>query len=124
MFFFSIFGFFPKNFSFHDFCHCSEKDDQDDRKTRFTAYSMSSSIMRRSVKLENLDDHFEEFFAKFDDEEIGDLPQKNLADNEIELDSELLKNMIQQDYDEFVPKVFFNLFYYFFLSNTWLHLLG
>ena len=81
-------------------------DDQDDGKTRFTAYSMSSSIMRRSVKLENLDDHFEEFFAKFDDEEIGDLPQKNLADNEIELDSELLKNMMQQDYDEFVPKVF------------------
>lgn len=89
----------------HDDMNVDFEDDEDERKTRFTAYSMSSSIMRRSVKLENLDDHFEEFFAKFDDEEIGDLPQKNLADNEIELDSELLKNMIQQDYDEFVPKV-------------------
>lgn len=80
-------------------------DIEDEKKTRFTAYSMSSSIMRRSVKLENLDDHFEEFFAKFDEDEIGALPHKNLADNEVELDSELLQNMMQQDYETFIPKV-------------------
>ena len=71
---------------------------------------MSSSIMRRSVKLENLDDHFEEMFAKYDDEEIGDLPQKNLEDNEIELDSELLATTMQKDYEEFVPEVIFRMF--------------
>lgn len=83
----------------------SDEEEEDEKKTRFTAYSMSSSIMRRSVKLENLDDHFEEFFAKFDEDEIGALPHKNLADNEVELDSELLQNMMQQDYETFIPKV-------------------
>lgn len=80
------------------------EEEEDEKKSRFTAYSMSSSIMRRSVKLENLDDHFEEMFAKYDDEEIGDLPQKNLEDNEIELDSELLATTMQKDYEEFVPE--------------------
>jgi len=76
------------------------------RKTRFTSYSMTSSIMRRSEKLVSLDDQFEEMFLdKYDEDEVGDLTHKNLEDNEIELDSELLKNMMQKDYDTFVPQV-------------------
>ena len=31
-------------------------------KTKFTSYSMTSSIMRRSEKLVSLDDRFEEMF--------------------------------------------------------------
>lgn len=76
-----------------------------ERKTRFTSYSMTSSIMRRSEKLVSLDDQFEEMFLdKYDEDEVGDLTHKNLEDNEIELDSELLKNMMQKDYDTFVPQ--------------------
>ena len=79
------------------------------RKTRFTSYSMTSSIMRRSEKLVSLDDQFEEMFLdKYDEDEVGDLTHKNLEDNEIELDSELLKNMMQKDYDTFVPQVIIN----------------
>ena len=67
---------------------------------------MTSSIMRRSEKLVSLDDQFEEMFLdKYDEDEVGDLTHKNLEDNEIELDSELLKNMMQKDYDTFVPQV-------------------
>merc|ERR1711990_749899 len=63
-----------------------------ERKTRFTAYSMTSSIMRRSEKLVNLDDQFEELFLeKYDEDEVGDLIHKNTEDNEIALDSELLQ---------------------------------
>ena len=67
---------------------------------------MTSSIMRRSEKLVNLDDQFEELFLeKYDEDEVGDLIHKNTEDNEIALDSELLQNAIQNDYKEFVPEV-------------------
>lgn len=69
---------------------------------------MTSSIMRRSEKLVNLDDQFEELFlGKYDEDEVGDLIQKNTEDNEIALDSELLQNAIENDYKEFVPEVIF-----------------
>ena len=74
----------------------------------FSAYSMTSSIMRRSEKLVNLDDQFEELFLeKYDEDEVGDLIHKNTEDNEIALDSELLQNAIENDYKEFVPEVIF-----------------
>ena len=74
----------------------------------FLAYSMTSSIMRRSEKLVNLDDQFEELFLeKYDEDEVGDLIHKNTEDNEIALDSELLQNAIENDYKEFVPEVIF-----------------
>lgn len=76
-----------------------------ERKTRFTSYSMTSSIMRRSEKLVNLDDQFEELFlGKYDDDKVGDLQHENLDDNEIELDSQLLQNAIETDYANFVPE--------------------
>lgn len=69
---------------------------------------MTSSIMRRSEKLVNLDDQFEELFLeKYDEDEVGDLIHKNTEDNEIALDSELLQNAIENDYKEFVPEVIF-----------------
>ena len=64
--------------------------------------------MRRSEKLVNLDDQFEELFLeKYDEDEVGDLIHKNTEDNEIALDSELLQNAIENDYKEFVPEVIF-----------------
>eukprot|EP00127_Corallochytrium_limacisporum_P004601 Clim_evm15s169 gene=Clim_evmTU15s169 len=57
----------------------SDADDDDKAYTyrtdrsRFTEYSMTSSVMPRSEKLQQLDDQFEEFFAEYEDEEIGDL---------------------------------------------------
>jgi len=96
---------------YRDFDDRSIENDQDDRmstgserKTRFTSYSMTSSIMRRSEKLVNLDDQFEELFlGAYDEDKVGDLQHQNLDENEIQLDSALLQNAIETDYAQFVP---------------------
>ena len=81
---------------------------------------MTSSIMRRSEKLVNLDDQFEELFlGAYDEDKVGDLQHQNLDENEIQLDSALLQNAIETDYAQFVPdqqeRKFYatNIFFYF-----------
>ncbi|CAD5123305.1 DgyrCDS11662 [Dimorphilus gyrociliatus] len=50
-------------------------------KSRFTEYSVSSSVMRRNEGLSNLDDRFEELFDQYDDDEIGALDQEEIQGN-------------------------------------------
>lgn len=45
----------------------------EETKSRFTSYSMSSSVMRRNDQLTLLDDKFEKLYAGYDDCEIGAL---------------------------------------------------
>ncbi|CAD7012308.1 unnamed protein product [Ceratitis capitata] len=45
----------------------------EETKSRFTEYSMSSSVIRRNEQLTLLDDRFEHFYATYDDPELGDL---------------------------------------------------
>ncbi|KAK5648696.1 hypothetical protein RI129_003588 [Pyrocoelia pectoralis] len=45
----------------------------EETKSRFTEYSMSSSVMRRNDQLTLLDDKFEQMYATYDDTEIGAL---------------------------------------------------
>ncbi|XP_017576158.1 protein LTV1 homolog [Pygocentrus nattereri] len=47
-------------------------------KSRFTEYSLSSSVMRRNEQLALLDERFEKFFEQFDDDEIGALDNAEL----------------------------------------------
>ncbi|XP_017461061.1 PREDICTED: protein LTV1 homolog [Rhagoletis zephyria] len=47
--------------------------DDEETKSRFTEYSMSSSVIRRNEQLTLLDDRFEHFYATYDDPELGDL---------------------------------------------------
>jgi len=54
-------------FSDHD------NEDFDDKQSRFTDYSMSSSVMRRNAGLALVDDRFEQMFAEYDDEQMGAL---------------------------------------------------
>ena len=46
---------------------------EEETKSRFTEYSMSSSVMRRNEQLTLLDDKFEKLYAAYDDTEIGAL---------------------------------------------------
>ncbi|XP_011312242.1 protein LTV1 homolog [Fopius arisanus] len=46
---------------------------EEETKSRFTEYSMSSSVMRRNQQLTLLDDKFERMFAGYDEVEIGAL---------------------------------------------------
>ncbi|XP_049879994.1 protein LTV1 homolog [Pectinophora gossypiella] len=47
--------------------------DKDDTKSRFSQYSMSSSVIRRNEGLTLLDNRFEKMFAEYDDTEVGAL---------------------------------------------------
>lgn len=46
--------------------------------SRFTEYSMSSSVIRRNEQLTLLDDRFERFYATYDDPEVGDLSMEEI----------------------------------------------
>uniref|UniRef100_A0A182R1E6 Protein LTV1 homolog n=1 Tax=Anopheles farauti TaxID=69004 RepID=A0A182R1E6_9DIPT len=46
---------------------------KEETKSRFTEYSMSSSVIRRNEQLTLLDDRFEKFFEQYDDPEVGAL---------------------------------------------------
>merc|ERR1712029_308554 len=46
---------------------------EEETKSRFTEYSMSSSVVRRNAQLTILDDKFEEFYAGYDDMNVGGL---------------------------------------------------
>ena len=49
-----------------------------DRKSRFSNYSMTSSVIRRNEALRHLDEHFENIFAQYDDEQVGALDTEEI----------------------------------------------
>ncbi|CAK1543476.1 unnamed protein product [Leptosia nina] len=51
----------------------AEWSNKDDTKSRFSQYSMSSSVIRRNQGLSLLDNRFERMFAEYDDTEVGPL---------------------------------------------------
>uniref|UniRef100_A0A3Q3J748 Protein LTV1 homolog n=1 Tax=Monopterus albus TaxID=43700 RepID=A0A3Q3J748_MONAL len=80
-------------------------EDEDDRcgellfadeetRSRFTEYSLTSSVMRRNEQLTLLDDRFEKFYEQFDDDEIGALDNAEL-EGFIQPDSARLEEVIK-----------------------------
>lgn len=65
----------------------------EETKSRFTEYSLTSSVMRRNEQLSLLDERFEKFFEQFDDDEIGALDNTEL-EGFIEPDSARLQEVI------------------------------
>lgn len=63
--------------------------DGEETKSRFTEYSMSSSVIRRNEQLSLLDDRFEKFFENYDEPEIGALDCEDI-DGHVEMTGELL----------------------------------
>jgi len=47
-------------------------------RSRFTEYSMTSSVIRRNENLRNLDDQFENLMAQYDDDQIGGLDMEEI----------------------------------------------
>ncbi|XP_063739221.1 protein LTV1 homolog [Eleginops maclovinus] len=66
----------------------------EETKSRFTEYSMTSSVMRRNEQLTLLDDRFEKFYEQFDDDEIGALDNAEL-EGFIQPDSARLEEVIK-----------------------------
>lgn len=83
------------------------KFDNEETKSRFTEYSMSSSVIRRNDQLSLLDDRFEKFYENYDDPEVGALDceeiegQINIDDNNMfeNLASDFTKKSLQVKYD-------------------------
>lgn len=63
--------------------------DGEETKSRFTEYSMSSSVIRRNEQLTLLDDRFEKFFENYDEPEIGALDCEEIEGN-VEMSGDLL----------------------------------
>ncbi|KAM9317109.1 protein LTV1 homolog [Gastrophryne carolinensis] len=67
---------------------------QEETKSRFSQYSMSSSVMRRNEQLTLLDERFEKFYEQFDDDEIGALDNAEL-EGFIQADSSRLQDIVE-----------------------------
>ncbi|XP_015430682.1 PREDICTED: protein LTV1 homolog [Dufourea novaeangliae] len=62
---------------------------EEETKSRFTEYSMSSSVIRRNKQLTFLDDKFEKMYAAYDENEIGALDCDEI-EGHVAPDSDLL----------------------------------
>lgn len=69
--------------------------DDEETKSRFTEYSMSSSVIRRNQQLSLLDDRFEKFFENYDEPDIGALDCEEI-EGHIELDDNLLSQCMTE----------------------------
>ena len=67
----------------------------EETKSRFTEYSMSSSVVPRSEQLANLDDQFEEFFDKYDEEKTGGLDLDEIEGFRTET-SKVMDNLVDE----------------------------
>ncbi|XP_067901684.1 protein LTV1 homolog isoform X2 [Heterodontus francisci] len=66
---------------------------EEETRSRFTTYSMTSSVMRRNEQLTLLDDRFEKLYEEYDDDEIGALDHHEL-EGSIQVDSTRLDEVI------------------------------
>lgn len=71
----------------------------EETKSRFTDYSMTSSVIRRSEQLTLLDERFEKFYEQFDEDEIGALDTAEL-EGYIPTGSTRLQDVIQDYYSQ------------------------
>uniref|UniRef100_U5EY17 Protein LTV1 homolog n=1 Tax=Corethrella appendiculata TaxID=1370023 RepID=U5EY17_9DIPT len=63
--------------------------DKEETKSRFTEYSMSSSVIRRNQQLTLLDDRFEKFYENYDEPEIGALDCEEI-EGHVEISDDVL----------------------------------
>ncbi|XP_064216681.1 protein LTV1 homolog isoform X3 [Aotus nancymaae] len=71
----------------------------EETKSRFTEYSMTSSVMRRNEQLTLHDERFEKFYEQYDDDEIGALDNAEL-EGSIQVDSNRLQEVLNDYYKE------------------------
>ncbi|KAJ7402832.1 hypothetical protein BTVI_82967 [Pitangus sulphuratus] len=72
---------------------------QEETRSRFTEYSMTSSVIRRNEQLTLLDDRFEKFYEQFDEDEIGALDNVEL-EGYINTDNARLQEVLNDYYKE------------------------
>lgn len=68
--------------------------DDEETKSRFTEYSMSSSVIRRNEQLSMLDERFEKFYENYDEPEVGALDCEEI-EGHVDINDELLLKFAQ-----------------------------
>ncbi|XP_014226098.1 protein LTV1 homolog [Trichogramma pretiosum] len=66
----------------------------EETKSRFTEYSMTSSVMRRNSQLTLLDDKFENMYKEYDEDKVGSLDFENIEGPNSE-DSKLIQQFLE-----------------------------
>ncbi|XP_022091362.1 protein LTV1 homolog isoform X2 [Acanthaster planci] len=70
---------------------------EEETKSHFTNYSLTSSVMRRNEGLTLLDDRFEKFYEQYDDMEIGALDHDEIdGHREVTADSAIMKQVLDE----------------------------
>ncbi|XP_057617970.1 protein LTV1 homolog [Chionomys nivalis] len=72
---------------------------EEETKSRFTEYSLTSSVMRRNEQLTLHDERFEKFYEQYDDDEIGALDNAEL-EGSIQVDSNRLQEVLNDYFKE------------------------
>ncbi|CAF0792312.1 unnamed protein product [Rotaria sordida] len=73
-----------------------DDDDKQTSKTKYTNYSMTSSVIRRNQGLQNIDDHFDKIFDEYNDENIGGLDSHHINQQGASIQDDLVQQTIQQ----------------------------
>jgi hypothetical protein len=71
-------------------------DDKQTSKTKYTNYSMTSSVIRRNQGLQNIDDHFDKVFDEYDDQEIGPLDSRHINEQGASIEDDLVQQTVDQ----------------------------
>lgn len=74
-------------------------DEEDETKSKFSNYSMTSSVIRRTQGLCLLDDRFDKIMEEYDDDEIGALDHEEVS-GEKDLNDPLLESIKSQLLDD------------------------
>jgi len=72
-------------------------------KSRFTEYSMTSSVIRRNEGLRNLDDQFENLMAQYDDDQIGGLDMEEI--DGVRTDDDIVLKEALAEFETMMEKV-------------------
>ena len=71
-------------------------DEKQTSKTKYTNYSMTSSVIRRNNGLQNIDQHFDKVFDDYDDHEIGPLDTYHINQQGATIEDDLVKQTVEQ----------------------------
>lgn len=71
-------------------------DEKQTSKTKYTNYSMTSSVIRRNDGLIDIDQHFDKVFDEYDDHEIGALDTHHINEQGASIEDDLVKQTVEQ----------------------------
>lgn len=79
----------------------SDEDEfaREETRSRFTSYSMTSSVIRRTKGLKVLDDHFERIMEEYDENEIGCIEQEEVQ-GVLNTNNILVNSVIDRYYED------------------------